>query len=98
MNLAQNGFVDAMDSSASSWDGNSIPYREDLLLDSNEIVDYLKTKWLEKDGLTSVENCQMQFLETCTKYMQMRLSMAIQKLEFLPAGNIIKVYMNWPLQ
>ena len=48
MNLAQNGFVDAMDGSASSWDGNSIPYREDLLLDSNEIVDYLKTKWLGK--------------------------------------------------
>jgi hypothetical protein len=45
-NLAQNGFLKHVGIGIDPWRGNSIPYREDKLLNKNAIVDYLKTKWL----------------------------------------------------
>lgn len=46
-NLFQNGFAAAMGENVSSWQGNSIPFREDPWEDKTAIVDgYLKPLWL----------------------------------------------------
>ena len=45
-NLAQNGFLAAFGHAGGPWTGNSIPYREDKILDKNSMMDYLKVKWL----------------------------------------------------
>ncbi|MEA1900384.1 MAG: ATP-binding protein [Thermodesulfobacteriota bacterium] len=47
-NLRQNGFAGAFDYPSSGWDGNSIPYREDLSLDMNGIMDHLTYNWIGK--------------------------------------------------
>lgn len=47
-NLAQNGFIAAFEHRGRPWHGNSIPYREDISMDKEVLVDYLKTKWLER--------------------------------------------------
>jgi len=47
-NLAQNGFLSHVGGFTSPWAGNSIPYREDNGLNSDSIVYYLKTKWLQR--------------------------------------------------
>ncbi|MEH2315939.1 hypothetical protein [Nostoc sp.] len=49
MNLAQNGFLCDFGFDRKPWDGNSIPYRNDLHQDFNAIADYLKYNWLGKD-------------------------------------------------
>lgn len=48
INLKQNGFAGTFGLPSSAWDGNSIPYREDLTLDMNEIMDYLTYNWIGK--------------------------------------------------
>ncbi|MEH1792320.1 MULTISPECIES: hypothetical protein [unclassified Nostoc] len=48
MNLAQNGFLCDFGCDRKPWDGNSIPYRNDLHQDFNVIADYLKYNWLGK--------------------------------------------------
>ncbi|MDH4100206.1 MAG: ATP-binding protein [Nitrospirota bacterium] len=47
-NLCQNGFARTFGYPSSSWDGHSIPYREDLTLDMNSIMDYLTYNWIGK--------------------------------------------------
>ena len=47
--LRQNGFACAFGHYATPWDGNSIPYREDVLLSRDNISDYLVQKWLGND-------------------------------------------------
>jgi hypothetical protein len=44
--LAQNGFLSTLGFGGSPWEGNPIPYREDLSQDKTALVDYLKTHWL----------------------------------------------------
>ena len=51
MNLEQNGFMYAFCENKESWQGNSIPYREDKKQDKDGLVDYLAEKWLEEIGL-----------------------------------------------
>lgn len=46
MNLCQNGFARNFGRSSTAWTGNSIPYREDKVLDVNAILDYLTDSWL----------------------------------------------------
>ena len=45
-NLEQNGFLSTFRHTGGPWTGNSIPYREDPSQDAENIMDYLKTKWL----------------------------------------------------
>jgi len=47
-NLCQNGFAGVFGYPSSSWDGNSIPYREDRTLDMNVIMDHLTYNWIGK--------------------------------------------------
>jgi hypothetical protein len=47
-NLCQNGFAGTFAYPSSRWDGNSIPYREDKILDMNGIMDYLTYNWIGK--------------------------------------------------
>ena len=47
-NLCQNGFAGTFAYPSSRWDGNSIPYREDITLDMNGIMDYLTYNWIGK--------------------------------------------------
>lgn len=47
-NLGQNGFLAAFKHGGDPWTGNSIPYREDKVLDKNSMMDYLKVKWLRQ--------------------------------------------------
>ncbi|MDQ1256624.1 MAG: hypothetical protein QG656_1222, partial [Candidatus Hydrogenedentes bacterium] len=48
MNLRQNGFAGAFGYPSSAWDGHSIPYREDRVLNMNGIMDYLTDYWIGK--------------------------------------------------
>lgn len=48
MNLAQNGFLSDFGYDWQPWDGNSIPYRSDLQLEPNAVMEYLQDKWLGK--------------------------------------------------
>ena len=48
MNLGQNGFRFNFGCTQVPWDGNSIPYRRDMEVDSTVIGDYLRYKWLGK--------------------------------------------------
>lgn len=50
-NLAQNGFLSAIGEDASSWIGNSIPYRHDLSCNTNSITRYLKERWIGRDWI-----------------------------------------------
>lgn len=50
-NLAQNGFLELIKGGPTSWTGNSIPYREDRIINPDDIIDYLKTKWLGRGWL-----------------------------------------------
>ncbi len=45
-NLLQNGFAHAFGHSSPGWKGHSIPYREDRILNPNDIMDYLTGDWL----------------------------------------------------
>lgn len=45
-NLRQNGFAGMFEYPTSAWTGESIPYREDNVLDMNGIMDYLTDYWL----------------------------------------------------
>lgn len=47
-NLCQSGFAKQLGYPASAWDGHSIPYRQDLYQNPNEILDYLADCWLGK--------------------------------------------------
>jgi hypothetical protein len=47
-NLCQNGFAGTFAHPSSGWDGNSIPYREDKMVDMNGIMDYLTYNWIGK--------------------------------------------------
>lgn len=51
MNLGQNGFLHAFGRNQKSWDGNSIPYRQDLGGAQPSLIDYLESKWLGKGWL-----------------------------------------------
>lgn len=46
MNLCQNGFAGNFGRPSTAWTGNSIPYREDKVMDVNGILDYLTYSWL----------------------------------------------------
>ncbi len=48
MNMRQNGFTGMFGDPVAGWEGNSIPYREDLSQDMNAIMDYLTDYWLGK--------------------------------------------------
>jgi signal transduction histidine kinase len=54
-NLGKNGFLTAFGHGSSFWAGNTIPYKEDLIFDKKNIVDYLKIYWLGR-GWVSVSN------------------------------------------
>lgn len=47
--LQENGFVMHFEGGRKGWVGNSIPYREDREQVKNDLVDYLKRKWLGRD-------------------------------------------------
>lgn len=47
-NLCQNGFAKAFGHISPSWEGNSIPYREDRNRNPNGIMDYLEHYWIGK--------------------------------------------------
>lgn len=51
INLAQNGLLNHLGYPHTSWDGNSIPFRHDLLLDKEAIACYLNEHWLGKGWL-----------------------------------------------
>ena len=46
LHLTQNGFISEFNGTGQPWQGNSIPYRRDLKSDHDDIIDYLKSKWL----------------------------------------------------
>jgi len=54
-NLGKNGFLTTFGHGGSFWTGNTIPYREDLVFDKKNIIDYLKIDWLGR-GWVSVSN------------------------------------------
>lgn len=45
-NLEKNGFLFAFGKGGRTSIGNSIPYRQDLIQNKNDLIGYLKTKWL----------------------------------------------------
>ena len=45
-NLKQNGFMYAFNAGEEPWQGNSIPYREDLFEDRDGLIQYLAEDWL----------------------------------------------------
>lgn len=55
-NLQQNGFVNAMNGNGGGWTGNSIPYREDTHADRDNLLDYLKTKWMGRPEWVNVSD------------------------------------------
>ncbi len=46
--LRQNGFAGTFGDPSSAWDGNSIPYREDLQFRPEDVAEYLAENWLGK--------------------------------------------------
>ena len=57
-NLQQNGFMHVFNNDRESWDGNSIPYREDFNQDEDCLVYYLKEKWLGKGWINVGQDLQ----------------------------------------
>lgn len=49
--ICQNGFAGSFGHGSPSWQGHSIPYREDKTLDMNSIMDYLTYNWIGKGWL-----------------------------------------------
>ncbi len=49
MNLKQNGFLNELGLGGPRWDGNSIPYREDKVILSDNYTIYLSQHWLGRD-------------------------------------------------
>ncbi|GAC1407795.1 MAG: ATP-binding protein [Chloroflexota bacterium] len=47
-NLAQNGLLAALGIGTKQWDGNSVPFRNDIREDPDTVLSYLKEKWLGK--------------------------------------------------
>jgi hypothetical protein len=78
-NLAQNGFLAAFGHNFSSWRGNSIPFREDRFQDEDDVVDYLKKKWLGREWVHVSERLRGEIIAAeFGKSMPMPLSMAAQ--------------------
>lgn len=50
-NLCQNGFARSHNYSYAPWTGNSIPYRQDVFNDSNDILSHLTEKWLNRNWI-----------------------------------------------
>jgi hypothetical protein len=49
MNLAQNGFLSDFEEGSAPWNGNSVPYRQDLDQNKCAIIEYLVNQWLGKN-------------------------------------------------
>ena len=50
-NLCQNGFAKSHNYQHSPWEGNSVPYRQDVGNDYNDILSHLTEKWLNRDWI-----------------------------------------------
>jgi len=57
-NICQNGFAGIFGHTIVGWDGNSIPYREDMTLNMNEIMDYLTYNWIGRGWVHVSERLQ----------------------------------------
>ncbi len=62
-NLQQNGFLYHFDLGLEPWQGNSVPYREDLTRNCDDIVDYLKEHWLGRNWV-NVSSCLQDTIVT----------------------------------
>lgn len=56
INLAQNGLLNHLGYPNTPWDGNSIPFRHNPLMDKKEIICYLNENWLGKGWLNISKN------------------------------------------
>ena len=61
-NLQENGFLHSLGFGLEPWQGNSIPYREDLSKDCNSIVDYLQQQWLGRGWVNCSDNLQNEIV------------------------------------
>ncbi|HEY9625911.1 MAG TPA: ATP-binding protein [Coleofasciculaceae cyanobacterium] len=64
MNLCQNGFRAVFEEGFTSWQGNSIPYREDPDDKLEPIVDYLDQQWLGRGWVQIGESLKDQIIGT----------------------------------
>ncbi|MCD8487661.1 MAG: ATP-binding protein [Desertifilum sp.] len=56
MNLQQNGFMHCFCEDKEAWQGNSIPYREDIKQDKDGFVYYLSEQWLGRGWVSIDQN------------------------------------------
>jgi hypothetical protein len=61
-NLKQNGFYTAHTEDSNGWSGNSIPYREERVLDKNGFLAYLRKLWLGRGWINVDEDIQREIL------------------------------------
>ena len=57
-NLTRQGFLSVFGDSVSSWDGNSIPYREDRDRNKTRLMQYLKNMWLGRGWIDVSKRAQ----------------------------------------
>ena len=55
MNLAQNGFLNAVGVNSNPWEGNSIPYRHDTANNPTIITRYLQEQWIGREWIAVSE-------------------------------------------
>lgn len=61
-NLKQNGFYTAHTEDSNGWSGNSIPYREERVIDKNGFLAYLRELWLGRGWIDVDENIRREIL------------------------------------
>ncbi|MBF0526107.1 MAG: ATP-binding protein [Deltaproteobacteria bacterium] len=62
-NLRQNGFAGQFGYPSSGWDGNSIPYREDIKFQPDDVAEYLSENWIGKGWLHVCEGLKNAIVE-----------------------------------
>ena len=60
--LQQNGFLSHFGFGLEPWQGNSVPYREDLTKNCNEIVSYLQRQWLGRNWINISSSLQHEIV------------------------------------
>jgi hypothetical protein len=56
INLEQNGFLHRLGLGGSPWNGNSIPFREDVVMVEDDYADFLSEKWLGRGWINVSAN------------------------------------------
>ncbi|MUG99806.1 ATP-binding protein [Scytonema sp. UIC 10036] len=97
LNLTENGFIYAFEKNQPGWQGNSVPYREDLNDNLNGILNYLDKKWLGRDWVEVSQTIKDEIIQNVLEIYSNAFEHAVSDIGIFTCGqrypnlNILKL-------